>query len=229
MSISLDTIHRDAPGLVDLAKTAAVSLEKNQLAGEAFAVYLVLDHSGSMTRFYQHGDVQRLAEQALGLAVNLDDDGIVPLIFFGSKAEPPMPIGLISYRGIIGREHPRVPWGTTDYAAAMRAVTEHYWSTSPTDPALVIFQTDGEPDSRSAAEAELRATSGMPIFWSFVGFGSRVSFLEGLDHLDGRQMDNAGFFHAADPDQVSDADLYTGIVRDLPAWLTDSRAAGIVN
>lgn len=75
-----------AAGLINLTKKAAVSLQKAGLTGQRAAVYLVLDHSGSMTGFYRGGDVQRLAEQALGLSANLDDDGSVPVVYFGSQA-----------------------------------------------------------------------------------------------------------------------------------------------
>ncbi len=57
MSISFDKIQQDAPGLVSLAKTAAVSLDKHGLTHQRMAVYLVLDHSGSMSRFYADGSV----------------------------------------------------------------------------------------------------------------------------------------------------------------------------
>lgn len=228
MPITLDKIQASAPGLVSLAKTAAVSLNKQGLAGQRAAVQLVLDHSGSMQPFYTDGSVQRLAEQALGLSVNLDDDGSVPLIFFGSYVEQSEDIRLDNYSGLINRLHPRVHWGSTDYVAAMNAAITEYQASGATDPALVIFQTDGEPDDRGAVERTLRAASTLPIFWAFVGFGGRVSFLEKLDDLRGRAVDNASFFHARDPHAVTDAALYDGITHEYAGWLTAARAAGIV-
>ena len=85
--ITLDKIEQQAPGLVNLAKTAAVSLEKSGLNGQRAAVQLVLDHSGSMAPYYGNGAVQRLANQALGLSLNLNEDGSVPIIFFGLYVE----------------------------------------------------------------------------------------------------------------------------------------------
>lgn len=228
MTITFDKIQATAPGLVNLAKTAAVSLEKTGLAGQRAAVQLVLDHSGSMQPFYTDGSVQRLAEQALGLSVNLDDDGAVPLTFFGSYVEQHDDIRLDNYQGVINRTHQLVHWGSTDYVAGMHAaITEHQQS-GAVDPALVIFQTDGEPNSRKAVERALRDASTLPIFWAFVGFGGRVEFLEKLDDLRGRAIDNASFFHARDPHRVSDADLYDGITSEFAEWLTAARSAGIV-
>jgi hypothetical protein len=226
--ITLDKIQATAPSLVSLAKTAAVSLEKSGLGGQRAAVQLVLDHSGSMRPFYANGSVQRLADQALGLSVNVDDDGAVPLIFFGSQAEQHDDIRLDNYSGLIDRAHQPIRWGSTNYVAAMHAAISEYRTSGATDPALVIFQTDGEPDDRRAAERVLRDASTLPIFWAFVGFGGRVSFLEKLDDLSGRAVDNASFFHAAIPHAVTDSQLYDGITREFAGWLTAARAAGIL-
>jgi hypothetical protein len=227
--ISITKVEQQAPGLVSLAKTAAVSLEKNGLDGQRAAVQLVLDHSGSMAPYYANGSVQRLAEQALGLSANLDDDGSVPLIYFGSRAEQHDDARLDNYAGIIDRTHQAVRWGSTDYVAGMNAAITEYRNSGATDPGLVIFQTDGEPNSRKAVERALREASKLPIFWAFVGFGGRVEFLEKLDDLGGRAVDNASFFHARDPHRVSDADLYDGITAEFAGWLTAARAAGILH
>jgi hypothetical protein len=228
MSIALTKVEQQAPGLVNLAKTAAVSLTKNGLDGQRAAVQLVLDHSGSMTRYYADGSVQRLAEQALGLSVNLDDDGSVPVIFFGSYVEQYDDARLDNYTDLIDQLHTRVHWGSTDYVAAMHAAINEYQGSQAVDPALVIFQTDGEPDDRRAVERALKQASSLPIFWAFVGFGGRVDFLERLDDLRGRKVDNASFFHARDPLRVSDAELYDGITREFAQWLTAARTAGIL-
>lgn len=216
------------PGLVSLVKTAAVSLEKAALTGTRAAVYLVLDHSGSMYGYYTRGHVQRLAEQALGLSVNLDDDGTVPLIYFGSRVEQYEDARLDNYVGVIDRTHPLVHWGSTDYAAAIRYVADEHQQSGATDPGLVVFQTDGAPDDRAAAEAALRKASRLPLFFAFVGFGDNIHFLERLDDLTGRAVDNASFFHARDPLAVSDAELYDGITREYAGWLSAATAAGIV-
>ncbi|MGW7595723.1 VWA domain-containing protein, partial [Streptomyces rubiginosohelvolus] len=80
-AVSLEKVAAQAPGLVSLYKTAAVSLAKHDAGGQRAAVYLVLDRSGSMRRYYRNGSVQHLAEQTLALAANLDDDGVVPVVF----------------------------------------------------------------------------------------------------------------------------------------------------
>lgn len=215
-------------GLVSLVKTAAVSLEKQGLTGQRAAVQLVLDHSGSMRSFYRDGSVQRLAEQALGLSMNLDDDGSVPITYFGSTVDAMCEARFDNYAGIINRTHTSSRWGSTNYVAAMRNVIDEHEVSGATAPGLIVFQTDGAPDDQQAAERMLRDASKLPIFWAFVGFGPSVRFLEKLDDLGGRQVDNASFFHASVPHRVSDADLYDGLTSQYAAWLAAATAAGIV-
>lgn len=225
-AISLEKVQRSAPGLVDLYKRAGVSLQKRGLTGQRAAVYLVLDRSGSMRPYYSNGSVQHLAEQALGLSANLDDDGQVPLVYFGSHVNQTGDADLANYHGIINRTHAVVGWGSTNYAAAIDYVVDIHGD-NPT-PGLVIFQSDGEPDSRPAAEAALREASRRPLHFAFVGFGSHVSFLQKLDDLRGRAVDNASFFHARDPHRTTDEQLYDGITHEYAGWLAAATAAEIV-
>ena len=185
-------------GLVDLYKAAKVSLDKHRLGGVRAAVYLVIDHSGSMRGFFEDGSVQALAERVLALAAHFDDDGTVPVIFFDSHARKPVPISVTDYAGAIDRiKADAGAMGSTDYAAAMRAVIEAHNSPAP---ALVIFQTDGAPNSRSETTRVLCEASRLPIFWQFIGFGDdEFKYLRKLDDLPvprKRVVDNAGFFAA---------------------------------
>ncbi|MFK0179678.1 VWA domain-containing protein [Streptomyces xanthochromogenes] len=221
------TVPASSTSMVDLTKKAAISLQKQGLTDQRAAVYLVLDHSGSMHHFYADGSVQRLAEQALGLSANLDADGTVPIVYFGSQASEPFDVNLADYEGVIGRTHPAVR-GSTNYVDAMETVVGHYKQSGATGPALVIFQTDGAPDDRRAVEEALRTYAHTPFFWAFVGFGNSIGFLERLDDLSGRAVDNASFFHARDPLAVGDEALYDGLTREYAAWLAAAKSAGIV-
>ncbi|BCM68396.1 MULTISPECIES: VWA domain-containing protein [Streptomyces] len=230
-AISLEKVQRSAPGLVDLYKAAHVSLAKNRVVGQRAAVYLVLDHSGSMGGFYDDGTVQHLAEQALGLSANLDDDGTVPLVFFSHEVDLITDISLGNYQGRVDRLHKALDWGGTCYAPAMQAVIDHFRASGSSDPAFVIFQTDGDPFDRRETRELLRQASSLPIFWQFVGFGlSRdLRFLRSLDTLGDRTIDNAGYFGAGQhPRRRSDADLYDRLMKEFPDWLVTARAAGVI-
>lgn len=230
-AISLEKVEQSAPGLVNLYKAAQISLTKRHIVGQRAAVYLALDHSASMSWFYSDGTMQHLAEQALGLSANLDDDGTVPLVFFSHEVDLVTDISLGNYKGRIDRLHRSLDWGGTCYAPAMRAIIDHFQTSKSTDPAFVIFQTDGEPFDRRETRELLRKASSLPIFWQFVGFGlSRdLRFLRSLDTLGQRTIDNAGYFGAGqNPRERADADLYDHLMKEFPDWLAAARTAGII-
>ncbi|MEU0689273.1 vWA domain-containing protein [Streptomyces uncialis] len=233
-AISMEKMEARAPGLVSLYKTAAVSLAKREVVGQRAAVYLVLDRSGSMRPYYRDGSVQHLAEQTLALAANLDDDGTVPVVFFSTGIDGTAEIGLDAYENRINLMHESMGhMGRTNYHMAMQAVIDHYESSGATDPAFVVFQTDGSPTSKAAAEHVLCTAARLPIFWQFVGFGDdRFHFLRKLDELPvpGRRVvDNAGFFAAGtSPKALSGDVLYDRLLDEFPQWLASARSAGIV-
>ncbi|MFI6351793.1 VWA domain-containing protein [Streptomyces sp. NPDC050743] len=236
-AISLSKVEETAPALVGAYESAGVSLTKHGLAGLRAEVYLVVDYSGSMKPYYKDGSVQTLADRVLGLSAHLDDDGRVPVVFFSTDVDAVTDIALDDHEGRIERTVARLGhMGKTSYHLAMDAVIDHYLDSGATDPALVVFQTDGGPINKLAAERYLCKAAKLPLFWQFVGFGDpgsrQFEFLRKLDELavpDRRILDNAGFFHAGeDPRRVRDADLYDRLVGEFPHWLRAARAAGVV-
>ncbi|MFC8727675.1 vWA domain-containing protein [Streptomyces bacillaris] len=236
-AISLEKVRRTAPGLVSLYKSAGVSLEKHGLNGRRAAVYLVLDYSGSMRDYYKDGTVQALADRVLGLSAHLDDDGRVPVVFFSTDVDGHAEIGLDRHHGMIDKIVANLGhMGRTNYHAAMDAVIDDYLDSGSTDPALVVFQTDGGPTSKLAAERYLCKAARLPLFWQFIGFGntrsSQFDFLRRLDELPvpaKRPVDNAGYFHAGpDPRKVPDTELYDRLLGEFPSWLAAAEARGIV-
>ncbi|MEG3626164.1 vWA domain-containing protein [Streptomyces poriticola] len=236
-AISLDKVRETAPALVSLYKSAGASLTEHGLDGLRAAVYLVVDYSGSMRPYYRDGSVQALADRVLSLSAHLDDDGTVPVVFFSTGIDAVTDIALTTHQGridaiVAGLGH----MGRTSYHLAMDAVIDHYLDSGTTEPALVVFQTDGGPINRPAAEKYLCKAARLPMFWQFIGFGDpdsrQFDFLRRLDDLPvpaKRVIDNAGFFHAGeDPRNVSDTDLYDRLVAEFPQWLSAARAQGIV-
>ncbi|MFG2770212.1 vWA domain-containing protein [Streptomyces sp. NPDC048350] len=237
MALSLRKVEETAPALVSLYKSAGVSLRKHGMEGQRVAVYLVLDYSGSMKPYYKDGSVQALADRVLGLSANLDDDGRVPVVFFSTDIDAETDIELADHQGRIDRIVSGLGhMGKTSYHLAMDAVIDHYLDSGATAPALVVFQTDGGPIKKLAAERYLCKAAMLPLFWQFIGFGDpgsrQFEFLRKLDELavpDKRPVDNAGFFHAGmDPRRVPDAELYDRLVSEFPTWLSSARARAIV-
>ncbi|GGV17057.1 VWA domain-containing protein [Streptomyces spectabilis] len=244
-AISLRKVEETAPALVSLYKTAGASVRAHGLEGERAAVYLVVDYSGSMRPYYKDGSVQALADRVLGLSAHLDDDGVVPTVFFSTDVDAVADVELARHQGRIekiaaGLGH----MGKTNYHLAMDAVIDHYLDAAesaasrgerPPAPALVVFQTDGGPLNKAAAERYLCKAAKLPMFWKFIGFGDpgsrQFDYLRRLDDLavpEKRPVDNAGFFHAGEePRTVPDAVLYDHLVGEFPQWLKAARALGI--
>lgn len=134
--------------------------------------------------------------------------------------------------------------GDTRYGLAMQAIRNFYFPdvrgrerTTPTQaklPVYVMFVTDGSTSDRSFTEKQLRWASYEPIFWQFMGIGkgrkskakglslfsdSDFPFLEKLDELDKRFIDNADFFSVASPDEVTDNELYDLLMAEYPNWV----------
>ncbi|WP_043265145.1 VWA domain-containing protein [Streptomyces sp. CT34] len=226
-----------APALLPLYDSAAATLEKHQLTSQRATVYLVLDRSGSMRNYYKDGTVQHLAEQALALSAHFDEKATVPVVFFSTDVDGTAELDLTGYEGRIEELHSGLGhMGRTNYHWAIESVVEHYKKSGSTDPAFVIFQTDGAPTSKPAAERALCEAAGLPVFWQFIGFGDPdakgFDFLRKLDDLtvpEKRAVDNAGFFHAGrDPRSLSHDEFYQQLMVEFPEWLAEARIAGVL-
>ncbi|MGW1992694.1 VWA domain-containing protein [Embleya sp. NPDC001921] len=229
-------VEEAAPGLGGRAEAAAAAVGKCGLTGRNVAVYLVLDRSGSMRSYYKDGTVQHLADQTLALSAQLGE-AVVPLVFFSTDIDGVADLDPANHVGRIEELHGSYGhMGRTNYHTAIAEVVEHYRASGSTDPALVIFQTDGAPTSRPAAAKALCEAAGLPIFWQFIGFGDPEAkgfdFLRKLDELavpEQRVVDNAGFFHAGqDPRLLTDAELYDQLLLEFPEWLNEAVAAGVL-
>lgn len=241
--IDLAKIERQAPQLVSLAKDAGVSLAKAGLQGHVANVVLVLDVSGSTSGLYSRGVIQAVADKAFVMALHFDDDGEVPLCYFNHQASDAGVLNLSNYTGYIDRTA-RADGGT-NYSSAIAWAREAAGygkqkrglfrkKSSPEGPVqtptYVLFVTDGEPtDSRTAIQQELADASREPIFWQFIGVGSNnFPFLEQLDTMGGRLIDNAGFFAVANPQTFSNDQMYQMLLSEYPSWITQAKAHGLI-
>jgi hypothetical protein len=57
---------------------------------------------------------------------------------------------------------------------------------------------------------------------------SDFPFLEKLDELGGRLIDNANYFSVASPDEHGDAELYDLLMAEYPGWLKLARQHGVL-
>lgn len=248
-------IAAEAPQLVSLVKKATVSLDKVGLASHRAKVCLVLDISASMGRLYGAGLVQAFAERILALGCRFDDDGEIDVFLFGRSVHQPAAMTLANFSSYVKKVTQLHPLeGDTRYGEAIEAVRKFYFPqnggsertaavTSSDISVYVMFVTDGGTSDKSFTQKQVRASSYEPIFWQFMGIGkgrkskakklssfadSDFPFLEQLDELSGRLIDNADFFSVASFDEYSDEELYDLMMTEYPEWLKLARQKGLL-
>jgi hypothetical protein len=123
--------------------------------------------------------------------------------------------------------------GGTEYAAAINAVVQFVKTEGMLNagkpPVLVVFQTDGGSASSGLDKQLLTQYANLPIFWQFLGLGNDTGFLDVLDKLPNRVVDNVGTCSFPKVSNVPDETFYDELVSEfLPKWLPAARAAGIV-
>ena len=256
-AISLEKrVEREAPHLVSLVKKVGVSLQKAGLQDHKARVCLCLDISGSMYSLYRSGQVTAFTDRILALAARFDDDGELDVFLFGTGVHHPEPMSLTGAKGYVEGLQKRFPLeGGTDYGGAMAAIRKFYFPDSRAAekqavraamPVYVMFLTDGQTTDEVRAEREVRESSYEPLFWQFMGigkssrtpaakpgffkslFGSDFAFLEKLDSLDGRLVDNANFFSVLKPDEYPDDELYDLLLGEYKDWLPKARKLGLL-
>jgi hypothetical protein len=198
---------------------------------------MVLDASGSTTRMWPN-TMQAVVDRLATLALNLDDNG--ELEFWGYANEPKKFANvtrstLDGYVARIQAEAPRTRWellggigaGNNEPPAIDAIVREA--KTTPSTPTLCIFVTDGGIQLNRLIKERITAAVEVPVFWQFVGLGgSNYGILQKLDTMEGRRVDNAGFFAIDDYNAVSDEALYDRLLKEFPSWLAEVRRLGIL-
>lgn len=246
-------MEQQAPKILDLSKKAKVSLEKVGLQNHNAKVALCLDISGSMSSLYRSGKIQEFAERILALGTRFDDDGAIDIFLFGMNSHDAGELTIDNFNGFVNRLIKQYPLeGSTYYGKAMKTIREHYFGSAAKRnnpitnnvPIYVMFVTDGATFDENETIGHIQSSSYEPIFWQFMAIGksnkgvkrrgifsifqSDFSFLEELDNLTGRYIDNADFFSVEDPLLVSDNELYDLLMQEYPGWVRAASEKGLI-
>jgi uncharacterized protein with von Willebrand factor type A (vWA) domain len=227
--------------VLTLRKEKVLTLRKELGLGDVKAqVVLALDYSGSMGSMYSNGDVQKLVERLLPIGMAFDDNQEVDFyLFHDSVKKVPEALTTSNIQGYIdGKVLGKYQMGGTDYAPVIKQIVKDFTSKKGflssgfkkmDMPVYVIFITDGDTDNKKGVEEAVKEASHAGIFFQFVGIGkTNFPFLEKLDDLQGRLIDNANFFSIANLDGKTDDELYKLLLTEFPAWIPQAKAKELI-
>lgn len=220
--------------IIDLTKKSIIQLEKRNLLGVTARVALVLDASGSMNWQYKNGDVQKVVNRLMPLAINFDDDGDFECWAFAEKTTQLDSVTLTNVKDFIkntqnGWERWRVGSRWNEEIPAIQAVIKYFSQFKDNIPTYVLFISDGGVGSVREMKQILTEAAKLPIFWQFVGIGGRnYGALEKLDEMPGRVVDNCNFFAIESIESISDENLYSSLLGEFPDWLKEAKRLNIV-
>jgi stress response protein SCP2 len=149
--------------------------------------------------------------------------------------------------------------GGTYYGKVMKEIRKFYFPDArgssryepikAVRPVYVMFVTDGATADESETKQQLQWSSYEPIFWQFMAIGksqqdvrskgvrgwlaksaaSDFSFLEQLDEMGDRYLDNADFFSIEDPEHITDEKLYDLLTAEYPHWVKSARLQNLLS
>lgn len=217
---------------VNLSKEKVkVSLKKQNVSATKARVVFALDHSGSLGWAYRNGTIQNVTERIFPIAMEMDDNSELDFMLFDDGYKNLDVVTIDNLNGYVKNvvDKKGGSFGGTSYAPVMEAITEKYGRKEKSDiPTFVIFITDGDNGDKKKAEKAMIEASKYNIFWKFIGIGKAgFSFLEKLDDMAGRTVDNADFITVADLNVISDEALYDRIFNEYNGWLTACKEKGI--
>lgn len=237
MSDNLFKINERKDLVVELAKNAGLG---NQKA----SILFVLDYSGSMSTLYASGKIQELIERILPVGMGFDDNGEVDFYIFSDHYHKLSPISLSNFDNYIkSKVIPFYSMGSTSYSPVINAIVDTIVakrggflgmggkeaSQTLDYPLYVIFVTDGDNSDHPQTEAAIKRASNHGVFFQFIGIGrSGFPFLEKLDNLSGRLLDNANFFKVPDLSATTDQQLYSLLLTEFPSWVSQARQKQLI-
>jgi hypothetical protein len=228
-------VNLDKKSLQDLEPIVKAVLTKTQAPTKS-QVVAVFDISSSMNfpdqNFYKSGLMHELATRVLALGLQLDDDGQIPVYTLGTGSDRLPNLTKENLPDYINSVvAPRVGSGT-EYAPVINKIVK---DAKEGDPMLVLLFTDGANSDRSEARQAIIEASKLPIFFQWYGIfrGKSVPefpFLEKMDTLTGRVVDNCGFsplgLNTAETVTSDETALYEDMLKEYKDFPKKAALAG---
>lgn len=108
------------------------------------------------------------------------------------------------------------------------AMGAHNKGLPASEPVFVFFLTDGSPDNRTSATNALTEAASYPVFWKFFSIGQPIPYLQKLDDLKGRFIDNADYKPVPNIDSISDGELVEMVLDEYEVWVKEAKQKGLL-
>lgn len=207
--------------MINLDKTV-VNLEKEtnfSLNGDRSKVVLAIDYSYSMSNLYRSGEIQDVLYKLFPIALKLDDNGEMEVYLFQNDYKKLRSLNDGNYSNYVKNviDTSRYKMGGTNYSDVLQAILDTEVDNSI--PTLVLFITDGDNADKSETDKLLRTHCTDNVFIQFIGIGNEnFRYLEKLDDLSGRTVDNTGFVKFNILSKADDNKVYGSILKEYIKW-----------
>ena len=159
--------------------------------------------------------------------MEFDNNGTMEVWIFENGFHRLPDINLNNFYGYVQREIlAKYGMGGTNYAPVMQDVFKRYIHEEPMKiPNYIVFITDGDNADHAKTNDVIKQASEYPIFWQFVGVGNAsFNYLQKLDDMKNRYVDNADFFAVSKISQIQ----YQDLLNEYPDWIANPKVQNML-
>ncbi len=227
---AVEIIQQKAPALVQSAAALERIVQQRGINNVSAKVAVVMDMTKTMLWDYEDGTISKAISKFMPVIAQLDGNCQADFWLYGDIPREMPPINFDNYDNAIPRDWARIMQelgGGNDELKVMNAVAQKY--SGVRNPVYVIFVTVGSVQGGNAVADFIRQQSNTPVYWQFIGLnGMRYGDIEHPESIQGRTVDNVGFFEADDFDDVNDISLYNMMFAKFPRWLNEIKQKGMI-
>lgn len=204
-------------------------------AMEPADVVLDLDFSGSMKLLYEDGRVQRLLNRILPMGLAFDANKAITFWLFHNGFIRMEDITEKNVDTIATKAIKTHSMGATNYSPVL---TENlkafenrglFGNKALDKPVLIIMPTDGTNYDIKDTNDIIRKMSATGMFIATIGIGDQnFDYLQSIDTMTGRKLDNVSFTRAVDIERMPDEELYRNVLGEYAKWIPQARAKGYI-
>jgi hypothetical protein len=214
------------PDMVKRVGKVQFALNKIGLDDIDAEVVVLVDRSGSMAG--RDREVQLLLERVLAFGLQVDSDGVIPVIPFSSTMHRHFDVTMMNYQEAAANTG--APGGGTIMSDPLLAARD--LARDSEKPIFLVVIGDGNPNDPRGTTAAVCELSNYPVFIKFISL-AQVDYLDELDNLEttrpgARLLDNVDAQDVPDPAGISDLDFFQKMVEEWDTWIVAAQHHGLL-